>query len=61
MKFTEREEGGKREERAAAHGKHMSCLKKKYKDVCIYRGKRGGRGGGLERQRGWEGCEAGTG
>lgn len=47
------EEGQNREERTAAHGKHMRCVKKLYRDA--YTEEKGG-GGGLERERGWEGC-----
>lgn len=36
------EEGENREERAAAHGKHMSCMKNSIGS--IYRAKRGGGG-----------------
>lgn len=36
------EEGESREEIAAAHGKHMNCMKNSIGS--IYRGKRGGRG-----------------
>lgn len=53
------EEGANREERAAAHGKHMSSVSL-YRDAYTD-GEKGVDGSGLERKGWWEGCEAGTG
>ena len=67
MNQAERGRTRRRERAAGAHGEHMSCMKKKSIGMlCIYRGKRGGRGGergggGVRRHGGWEGCEAGMG
>lgn len=58
------EEGEPREERAAAHGKHMSSRrgkKKPYTDAYTKEKRGSGGGGGFERRGGREGCEAGTG
>lgn len=57
------EEGEPREERAAAHGKHMSSRreKKPYTDAYTEEKRGSGGGGGFERRGGREGCEAGTG
>lgn len=53
------EEGQNREERTAAHGKHMRCVKKLYRDA--YTEEQGGGGVDWRENEGGRDVEAGTG